>query len=51
MKLIWIFIGIGGAIGGYLPLLFGAGDLSTWSILSGTIGSLIGIWLYKRLDL
>jgi len=51
MKLIWIFIAIGGGIGGYVPTFFGAGVLSGWSILGTMIGSFAGIWVWKKLDL
>jgi hypothetical protein len=51
MKLIWIFITIGGGIGGYLPVLFGDSGFGGWSILGTLIGSFIGIWVWKRLDL
>ena len=37
---------IGGAIGGYLPALFGDSELlDGWSILGGMIGGFVGIWL------
>ncbi len=51
MSMIWIFIGIGGFIGSYLPVLFGGDAFSGWSIVSGTIGSLLGIWAYKKIGL
>ncbi|CAN5122358.1 hypothetical protein BH09PAT3_BH09PAT3_4950 [soil metagenome] len=51
MSLIWIFITLGGLIGSYIPVVFGADGLSPWSIVAGTIGSLIGVWLYKQFDL
>lgn len=51
MSLIWIFIGIGGFVGAYIPVLAGSNELSGWSILGGTIGSLLGIWAYKKLGL
>lgn len=35
-----------GAIGGYVPVLFGDNDLlSGWSLLGGLVGGLTGIWL------
>lgn len=40
----YLFITIGGAIGGYIPVLFGAGGLSAWSILGSTLGGLFGIY-------
>lgn len=43
-KIILFFATIGGLAGGYLPVLFGNGDFSL-SILTGTVGGLLGIWL------
>ena len=37
--------GVGGSIGGYVPVLFGANGLSGWSILGAFIGGMIGIWV------
>lgn len=35
-----------GAIGSYLPFLFGDADaMVTWSIVGGLVGGLLGIWL------
>ncbi len=44
---------IGGAVGSYVPVLFGDTELlDGWSVLGGVIGGIIGIWLgaklYKR---
>ena len=50
MKLIWIFITIGGFIGGYLPTLFGADAISWATIIGSTVGSIVGIWLFTRFD-
>jgi uncharacterized membrane protein len=37
---------IGGIAGAYIPALWGDNDLfSGWSILFGTIGGIVGIWL------
>ncbi len=39
-----------GAIGSYVPVLFGDNDLlSGWSILMGTVGGLFGIWVGVKL--
>jgi len=40
---------IGSAIGGYLPILFGASWLSLWSLLGNAIGGVIGIWVGFKL--
>lgn len=35
-----------GALGGYLPVLFGDNNmLDGWSILGGLVGGIAGIWL------
>lgn len=35
-----------GAIGSYLPLLFGdIDDMIGWSILGGMVGGIIGVWI------
>jgi len=51
MKLIWVFITVGGFIGGYVPLLWGGNAFSAWAIITSTVGALVGIWVYKKLDL
>jgi hypothetical protein len=39
---------IGSLIGGYVPVLFGAGLFSYSSLLGNTLGGLLGIWVtYK----
>lgn len=40
-----LMVGVCGAVGGYVPVLFGAGALSGWSLLGGFIGGLVGIWV------
>ena len=43
---ILLFATIGGVVGGYVPVLFGDNELlDGWSILAGTLGSIVGIWL------
>lgn len=43
-KLIWIGAVVGGAIGGYIPILFGADGISFSSIIGSTIGGIFGIY-------
>jgi len=40
---------LGTAVGGYIPLLFGADGLSLWSILSGGVGGILAIVLAYKL--
>lgn len=42
-KIIYIFIGVFGTLGAYLPVLVGASSFGGWSILGGFIGSIIGL--------
>ena len=42
-KVIYLGATIGGAIGGYLPTLFGDSGFSGWAILGSTAGGVIGI--------
>ena len=45
-KVILFFATVGGIVGGYVPVLFGDSEFfDGWSILAGTIGSIVGIWL------
>lgn len=47
----YIFITIGGAIGGYLPVLLGDSSMfSAWSILGSTIGGVLGIFAAKKIS-
>jgi hypothetical protein len=48
--MLYLCINIGGMIGGYLPVLFGAGGLSAISILGSGIGGLLGIWVAYKLE-
>jgi hypothetical protein len=49
-SLYFLGAGIGGTIGGLLPGLWGAGDLSLWSIILSTVGGLLGIWAAYKLS-
>jgi hypothetical protein len=40
---------IGGLVGGYLPVLFGASGFSGWSIIGSLVGGLLGIWAVYKL--
>lgn len=47
-SIIMLTAGLGGTIGGYLPVLFGASGFSGWSILGALIGGIAGIYIgYK----
>jgi hypothetical protein len=48
--LLYLCITIGGIVGGYIPVLLGAGGLSMISILGSAVGGFAGIWLAYRID-
>jgi hypothetical protein len=48
--MVYLFIGIGGGIGAYIPVLFGADGFSLWSVLGSTIGGLAGIWAAVKIS-
>ena len=44
-KVILLVSGVGGIVGGYVPVLLGASGFSGWSILGAFIGGIVGIWV------
>ncbi len=48
-KTIYLFMFIGGMIGGYIPLLWGAGYFSFSSIICNALGAFLGIWVGFKL--
>ena len=48
--LMWVLISVGGTIGAITPSLFGANELSGWSILGSMIGGFAGIWIAYKLS-
>lgn len=49
-SLIWIFMAIGSAVGGYIPALWGEGFLSFSSVILTAVGGIIGIWVGFKLS-
>ena len=48
-RLIWLGAGVGGWLGGYIPLVWGANYFSLATIVFNTLGALLGIWLMFKL--
>lgn len=44
-KIILLTTGLGGTVGGYIPVIFGADGFGGWSILGALIGGLVGVWI------
>ena len=49
-SLIWFFMAIGGAIGGYIPMLWGDSFFSFSSVLLTAVGSILGIYVGFKLS-
>lgn len=49
--IIWLMMGVGGTIGGYIPSLWGADSMFSFSsILFSAIGSIVGIYIGFRIS-
>ncbi len=42
---ITLMAGVGGTVGGYIPVLFGASGFGGWSVLGAFVGGIVGIWI------
>lgn len=47
---IYVCCFIGGAIGSFIPALWGAGKFSGWSLLFSTVGGLAGIYIGYKIN-
>lgn len=47
--LVWIGLTVGSAVGGYLPVLWGADLISFSSVILSAVGGIAGIWVGYRL--
>lgn len=46
---LYIFIGITGAIGAYIPTFLGQSAFGGWSIFGSTLGGIVGIVVYFKM--
>lgn len=49
-SLIWIFMFVGSAIGGFIPSLWGDSFFSMWSVVLTAVGGIAGIYLGFKLS-
>jgi hypothetical protein len=49
-KILWMCIGAGSTAGGFVPGLWGAGQLSMASMVFSVFGGVAGFWLARRID-
>lgn len=49
--IIWIMMSVGGTIGGYIPTLWGADSMFSFSgLIFSAIGSIVGIYIGFRIS-
>ena len=48
--LIMLMSGVGGAIGSYIPVIFGASGFGGWSVLGAFVGGLVGIYVGVKMN-
>ena len=48
--MIWIGLFVGSTIGSFLPLIWGASELSMSGVLFGAVGGILGIWAGLKLS-
>jgi hypothetical protein len=48
-RVIWLFVGVGMTIGGLLPEVWGGSALGFASLVFGTAGGVVALWLCVKL--
>jgi hypothetical protein len=48
-RIVWLFVGVGTIVGGFVPVLWGGSSLGMASLVFGTIGGGAGLWLALKL--
>ena len=48
--MVWLGFTVGSILGSFLPLVWGASELSASSIIFGAVGGIAGIWLGLKLS-
>jgi hypothetical protein len=48
-RVIWIFVGVGMTVGGFLPELWGGSALGVASLAFGCLGGVAGLWFAVKL--
>jgi hypothetical protein len=49
-RVIWLFVGFGMTVGGFVPLVWGGSALGFASLVFGTLGAVGGLWLGLKLS-
>jgi hypothetical protein len=48
-RIVWLFVGIGMVVGGFVPVVWGGSALGVASLVFGSIGGVAGLWLAAKL--
>ena len=48
-RVVWIFVGVGMTVGGFLPELWGGSALGLASLVLASLSGVVGLWLADRL--
>jgi hypothetical protein len=48
-RIVWIFVGVGLTVGGFVPLVWGGSALGLASLVLGSLGGVAGLWLATKL--
>jgi hypothetical protein len=48
-RVVWIFVGVGMVVGGFVPLVWGGSALGLASLVFGSLGGVAGLWVAAKL--
>ncbi len=48
-RVVWLFVGVGTVVGGFVPLVWGGSALGFASLVFGTLGGVAGLWVGLKL--
>lgn len=48
-RIVWLFVGVGMVVGGFVPLVWGGSALGVASLVFGSLGGVAGLWLAAKL--
>jgi hypothetical protein len=48
-RVVWIIVGVGMVVGGFVPVVWGGSALGLTSLVFGSLGGVAGLWLAAKL--
>jgi hypothetical protein len=48
-RVVWIFVGVGMVVGGFVPVIWGGSSFGLASLVFGSLGGVAGLWLAAKL--